>query len=182
MALKVISLAGIHPEPLADYLKAIGVLRLVSEQVDPDARGWWNGDDFQLASNLDADELVNFFLIDYQPTPLISRWNGGSGFFAADRKGSWHKGFEPMMKSTAKRFADYRLAINLGHQLLGERDEKFESNQSDLKDAFLRKSRSNFRGCAGEWLRAAMSINAEGSPVYPRPGDRRQRRTAGFHE
>ncbi len=72
-----------------------------------------------------------------------------------------------MMKSTAKRFADYRLAINLGHQLLGERDEKFESNQSDLKDAFLRKSRSNFRGRAGEWLRAAMSINAEGSPVYP---------------
>ncbi len=78
MALKVISLAGIHPEPLADYLKAIGVLRLVSEQVDPDARGWWNGDDFQLASNLDADELVNFFLIDYQPTPLIAHGMEGA--------------------------------------------------------------------------------------------------------
>lgn len=34
-------LDGCAPTPLAHYLKALGVLRLVAEQLDPQARGWW---------------------------------------------------------------------------------------------------------------------------------------------
>ena len=34
-------LRGCAPAPLALYLKAFGILRLIAERPDPDARGWW---------------------------------------------------------------------------------------------------------------------------------------------
>jgi CRISPR-associated protein Csx17 len=43
---------GCSPAPLALYLKALGVLRLVGEQADPQARGWWEGEHFCLLTGL----------------------------------------------------------------------------------------------------------------------------------
>ena len=39
-------LDGCAPFPLASYLKALGLLRLVAEQVDPQARGAWDRERF----------------------------------------------------------------------------------------------------------------------------------------
>ena len=68
-------LNGCAPAPLAHYLKALGMLRLVAEQADPEARGWWEGERFLLATHLDEDELLGFFLERYEPTPLVAPWN-----------------------------------------------------------------------------------------------------------
>ena len=43
-----IPLRGCAPEPLIHYLKALGILRLVAEQLDPQARAAWHGDTFML--------------------------------------------------------------------------------------------------------------------------------------
>lgn len=77
-------LEGCRPIPLAAYLKALGVLRLVAEQVDPAVRGWWNGDLFHLRTSLDREDLVRFFLNDYRPTPIIAPWNGRAGFLEGE--------------------------------------------------------------------------------------------------
>ena len=74
-------LDGCTPEPLMGYLKALGVLRLVSEQADPDARGCWRDGVFVLETTLDREGLVKFFQDEYKPTPLLAPWNGGSGFY-----------------------------------------------------------------------------------------------------
>ena len=79
MAHQVI-LEGCSTEPMAGYLKALAVFRLVSEQADPKARGWWVGNAFCLESKFDAEALSQFFLDEYAPTPIIAPWNGGSGF------------------------------------------------------------------------------------------------------
>ena len=76
-----VELAGCTPEPLMAYLKALGILRLVSEQKDAEARGWWNNDVFCMRSSLDRDALVKFFLEEYKPTPIVAPWNAGSGFY-----------------------------------------------------------------------------------------------------
>ena len=81
-----IELKGCTPEPLAHYLKALGVLRLVAEQKDPKARGYWKNDRFHLVTELTEKELVNFFLEEYRPTPFISPWNGGGGFYYREEK------------------------------------------------------------------------------------------------
>ena len=51
-------LDGCAPTPLAHYLKALGVLRLVAEQLDPQARGWWEGERFVLASVVEEEQLI----------------------------------------------------------------------------------------------------------------------------
>lgn len=81
-----VALDGCAPTPLANYLKALGILRLVAEQADADARGWWQGARFVLRSRLDRAALEGFFLHDYAPTPIIAPWNGGSGFYYREGK------------------------------------------------------------------------------------------------
>lgn len=76
-----LKLFGCRPEPLICYLKALGVLRLVANQRDSEARGMWKDDVFVLSSVLDRTALLSFFLNKYEPTPLVAPWNGGSGFY-----------------------------------------------------------------------------------------------------
>lgn len=80
------ALHGCAPTPLAHYLKALGVLRLVSEQADPEVRGAWVDDGFRLVTKLTREELITFFAEKYEPTPLLSPWNGGSGFYFQEGK------------------------------------------------------------------------------------------------
>ena len=124
-------LHGCAPAPLAHYLKALGILRLVSEQVDANARGWWDGDHFQLATTLTREELERFFLYRYQPTPLVSPWNKGSGFFIA--KGS---ALSQIEKSKAVRFKNFRNAIKASRSALDDlsrADKKVRDIKAETK-------------------------------------------------
>lgn len=80
-----IPLAGCTPTPLASYLKALGVLRLLSSK-DRGIRGFWRGNMFILRSSLSPEDVENFFLYKYEPTPIIAPWNAGSGFYYRERK------------------------------------------------------------------------------------------------
>lgn len=106
-------LEGCSPTPLAHYLKALGILRLVAEQADPDARGWWAGESFCLATKLSQAELERFFLTEYKPAPLVSPWNKGSGFFYEN-----DPALGPVKGSTAVRFHLLREGIRASEELL----------------------------------------------------------------
>lgn len=108
-------LDGCAPAPLAHYLKALGILRLVAEQADASARGWWEGDRFRLATVLDRDELESFFLTRYAPTPFVAPWNKGSGFFQAN-----DPGIGPIESSTAMRLQRFRGGIAASRAFLTE--------------------------------------------------------------
>lgn len=82
-----IVLHGCTPEPLMGYLKALGVLRLVSEQADTEAKGRWENGEFVLRTKLNESELIDFFLHKYHPSPIIVPWSGGD-FFAVNRNGN----------------------------------------------------------------------------------------------
>src|SRR3546814_10180666 len=69
-----IVLGGCTPTPLADYLKALGVLRLLTAR-DPQVRGAWRGEVFVLRTAFGREEVEGFFLNDYQPTPVMAPWN-----------------------------------------------------------------------------------------------------------
>jgi CRISPR-associated protein Csx17 len=131
-------LDGCAPTPLAHYLKALGVLRLVSEQADPDARGWWKEERFLLATHLDENQLIRFFLERYEPTPLVAPWNKGSGFFNSN-----DRGLTPVEQSSARRFEKLREGIEASRAMLGElaaadqivRDIKAETKHKALSRA-----------------------------------------------
>lgn len=79
-------LGGCTPTPLAHYLKALGILRLVAEQKDPEVAGYWTAEQFVLKTVLAWEELEFFFLEEYRPSPIVAPWNGGSGFYFQEEK------------------------------------------------------------------------------------------------
>ena len=54
-------LQGCRPRPLASYLKAVGILRLLAEQKDPQAKGCWDDEAFILITELDSSAVETFF-------------------------------------------------------------------------------------------------------------------------
>ena len=81
-------LPGCRHDVLGHALKAIGVLRAISECAspedrDPSAEGWWNPDtaSFMIRSDRypDAERLAQFFAEKYRPTPMIAAWNKSGG-------------------------------------------------------------------------------------------------------
>ena len=108
-------LEGCVPVPLAGYLKALGVFRLVAEQEDGNARGFWRDERFVLRTRLTGDELVRFFAETYQPSPIISPWNGRAGFLEGDDEGSSRKGAKIIRRyeCAGDRFIKLRNAVDI---------------------------------------------------------------------
>lgn len=160
MTLFVHALRGCAPAPLAHYLKALGVLRLVATQVDKEARGFWKHGEFFLATTLDEESLVEFFLERYEPTPMLSPWNGGSGFYPGDNK----DGYGALRGSKAERFAPVREAILQGETLVAGLTAR---PAGDDKQLLLRRCVATWDATSHAWLRAAFSLDGAGEASYP---------------
>ena len=112
-------LMGCAPAPLAHYLKGLGILRLVAQQKDEHARAFWRDDELFLSTTMSRAELVTFFLTEYEPTPMLTPWNGGSGFYPKDQK----IGIDTISRSDVPRLRAYRDAIEVARTLIGDRKE-----------------------------------------------------------
>lgn len=160
MSIHVHALTGCSPDPLAHYLKAIGILRLLSEQKDDQARGWWHREVFRLATSLERDQLVCFFCEEYEPTPIVAPWNGGSGFYPRDA----HAGIDAISASQASRFKRYRRVIEDARAVVAGREK---SPKGAEKTAVLRALRHGWTQRDLAWFDAAIVLDAEGEPAYP---------------
>lgn len=113
-----LKLTGCSPTPLANYLKALGILRLVSEQADHSARGAWQDESFVLSTTLSEEKLVDFFLTKYQLSPLVSPWNSGSGFLKEDNR------VAPLLRkfeaSSLSRLDRYQVGVRAARILCNE--------------------------------------------------------------
>ena len=156
-----ITLRGCAPEPLIHYLKALGVLRLVAEQLDENVRGAWHGDSFVLSTEKTGDELLNFFLRDYRPTPIVAPWNGGSGFYPQDK--NQRAMIESLCHADSTRFDDYRAVVAAARHVVGGREEQPKDEE---KATLLRQSRREFPESALGWLDAAFVLG-EDKVDYP---------------
>lgn len=157
-----VELGGCTPEPLMAYLKALGILRLVSEQKDPNARGWWHKDVFHLHSMLDRDALVKFFLEEYKPTPIVAPWAGGSGFFKKDNK----KAVEALCSTNVSRCRAYADVIHQVRRVI--QDESLGDKPKDEdKTRLIRRYRRELRDEVLAWMDAAMVLQHDGQEFAP---------------
>jgi CRISPR-associated protein Csx17 len=153
-----VALGGCRPDLLASYLKALGVLRLVAEQEDAEALGWWTGDHFVLASRLAAEELVRFFEERYRPTPILAPWNKDSGFY---RRGS---AVDLIAASDTPRVTEYRRAIQVARELMGQFGWREEPAKAE-KGAFIAHLRSRLPDASVRWLDVVAALPVE-NPVW----------------
>lgn len=157
-----IALPGCTPIPLACYLKALGVLRLVSEQADPEALGHWDRDQFILHTRLDRPSLLRFFLHEYCPTPILAPWNGGSGFYPSDNTVA----LRALENSQSPRLAAYRDAIGAARAVLLSLNLQ-QKPKPEEKEALLCACRNRLPEPALPWLDAAFVLTAEGAKYPP---------------
>ncbi len=165
-------LQGCAPAPLAGYLKALGVLRLIAAQIDPNVRGAWRDGSFVVWTRLSREELVEFFLCAYQPTPMVSPWNKGSGLM-----NDHDAAVQAIASSTADRFATYRAAIaqaRAANVELGAADAAIRVIKDEPKTVKSTTERARLRGSAEYKARLAdaervfAALKAEAIPACRR--------------
>lgn len=196
MTIHLHHLRGCAPTPLAHYLKAIGILRIVAQQKDPEVRGFWRDQHFCLLTTLDEAALERFFLDEYAPTPFVSPWNKGSGFYTKN-----DKGLAPVERSNAPRFKAFRDGVAAARVQL-DAITKADAEVRRLKDQTkakkgARAARSKddpdfkkelaaaerefkrlkadlygpfvlaWRGPHRDWMDAAMVLSPSGVPSWP---------------
>jgi CRISPR-associated protein Csx17 len=152
---------GCRPEPLGSYLKALGLLRLVGEQADPAAAGAWGAGTFTLTTRLDRDDLLDFLLDEYAPTPLVSPWNGGSGFYPGDKKA--REEIALIEASALPRLRDYLTTLAVARELVAEAQaDGWEPKDPRHKERFVQRCRARFPDRAVAWLDAAVVLTGSG--------------------
>lgn len=138
---------------MAWYLKALGVLRVVGEQADPGAVARWDAHGFVLQTSLDEEGLERFFLDRYRPTPVVSPWNGSSGF-GPEGAGE----LQVIEESTDDRLAGYRQAVATARDVLSRglsKDDVVRACRSELPDECL------------AWVDAAVVLTPDGARFPP---------------
>ncbi|MHA1138547.1 MAG: type I-G CRISPR-associated protein Cas8g1/Csx17, partial [Candidatus Thorarchaeota archaeon] len=163
------------PIPLAHYLKALGVFRLVAEQKDPDVRGYWKDDRFHIVTKLTKEELVDFFLNEYKPTPIVVPWSG-SDFFKVNwsinsnnikynKVPTAENVIEAFLATHDKRLSLYRETINDVYNAMSisgiSKKEDIEGNnvkKKIKKNIFIQSLRNIVSEDVVQWVDAACII------------------------
>jgi CRISPR-associated protein Csx17 len=149
--------------PFGGYLKGLAILRLVSQQRDSNAEGFWESGAFVLESAMDHSDLLTFFIDRYAPTPILAPWNGGSGFYPKDNK----EGIDAIASTTNERFAAYRKAIATCRNLQEVQKGKATGDDEETRRAaILRQCRNELDDRAVDWLDATVGIAADGSRSF----------------
>ena len=152
-------LGGCTPTPLAAYLKALGILRLVAEQKDPGIAGRWQGEQFVVRTVLNREELERFFLEEYRPTPIVAPWNGGSGFYPNDNK----SGLDSIVMATTERLGTFKEVIVSAAKMIGTLED---SPKDEGKSRLLYELRATLPDSALAWFDAAVLLSTD-KPEYP---------------
>ena len=156
---------GCSSKPLLSYLKALGILRLVSSPennvnevaADSHIRGWWVNQQFHINTSLNSEELVDFFLYDYSPSAVTTPWNGGSGFYKKDNKEAVSSLLAP---SISPRFRTLATAIEQANALV-KRLGLEKAPENGGKRALIAELRNTFPDFVLEWLDASLVLSGD---------------------
>ncbi len=157
-----ILLRGCAPEPLIHYLKALGIMRLVANQLDPQVRGAWTADGFLLETIKTEDELIDFFLDKYEPTPIVAPWNNSSGFYLKDKKARGY--IENLFALSDSRFDEFYSVVETAKKIVGDRTE---APKDFDKVTMLKQARCLFPEKSLAWLDAAFVLGTEKPDYLP---------------
>jgi CRISPR-associated protein Csx17 len=165
-----IKLEGCKTEPFSSYLKALAILRLIGEQKDPETKGWWEDDLFIIETNLSREEIINFFLNEYQPTPIASPWNHGSYFYLKniidndpdENVKAWLQTTDDKIRH---RFESY---INTWERLK-EISSRYNINKDlkELKPYIILDCRNKLDEKFNEWIDTAVLVDSNTNLRYP---------------
>ena len=149
---------GLGCVPLINYLAALGVAKGISEQADPAARFGWRDGVFHM--DTEVEDIAEFFVRDFVPTPVFSPWNAGSGFGVKDKTPLEY--IRILESSTAHRVAPYRNTLAVIRSLLIAKSEK-----GWTKERFVQELRNRLPDDALPWTDASVVLTAKKTEYPP---------------
>jgi CRISPR-associated protein Csx17 len=168
MAGHILELRGCTPEPLGNYLKGLGVFRLIAEQADPQVRAWWKNGVLHVLQHKWLDEstanveLVCWLLKACRFTPLIAPWQKGTGYLPIGKRAAGRNALRDLLGAThtgteyfREAFRNFAAALGIS---LGEDARQWPDRMpaADLTGAhLLRILRNRMTSAVGlKWLDA----------------------------
>lgn len=141
-------LPGVREDNPARVWAGKGLVALLRSQLGVDVRPRWQRGVLALSRAPSVLELEQFLLHRYAPSPIVSPWLKGSGFFG--KEGS--EVLRRCEEAPAPRFAVLAQAIEEARQILEEKGFR-EAPPTDAKLAFLDELDTRWSG--RRWLAAA---------------------------
>lgn len=140
-------------------LAALGLVRVLAEQRDPELRSRVEGDDLLIDTSV--PDIARWLVDEYRPRPVLSPWNGGSGFGEKDR--NQRATLEALITYPDQdRVATMRAAVAVIDRLL-ERDAAEKRDKQDL-------IRDVANVCPDEmlpWVRSAVVVLGSDDLAFP---------------
>jgi CRISPR-associated protein Csx17 len=160
---ETVVLDALGPRPLGAYFKALGLLRVVAEQRDRNARLWFQDGAALLRSALDGEALVAFLHDAYRPSPILSPWNADGG---VGPDGTPANELAELLARDDPRLAELARAAHAA----GEVRRRFGPQPKDEeKTAMLVALRAELPEAAVAWLDAAWAVRARERGVAREP-------------
>lgn len=167
-------LRGCTLEPLGNYLKGLGVFRLIAEQADPQARAWWQDGYLHIATKWPNDVIVSFFLHGfgessvkqdriYSPTPIFAPWGGRPGFYKDGNA-------KAKVRLDSIRAIDPSGRFALAQQIIQEIDASLESREwatatkkdrAKLKTSIVGLMRNSWSHAGLDWFDACLTLEED---------------------
>jgi CRISPR-associated protein Csx17 len=171
----VLELRGCTPEPLGNYLKGLGVFRLIAEQADPLARAWWRDGVLWLYTKWSSDEVAEFFVQGigqdkkpiYNPTPIFAPWGGRPGFFEDKEKEDENKKAKERLSSLRGmgpgRFSRAQQAIKATDEVLRKHGwtNLAKKQRAEKKSDIIAAMRNAWGPSAIDWFDACLSLEED---------------------
>ena len=158
-------LKGCAPTPFSNYLKTIGLFKIIAEQKDPKITACWSNDRLILHTELSEDEIVEFVLKQYRPSPIVAPW-------------SYNKYQKAITQCKdvigSERFKSYKETVDQIENVISEfckitKIEEFEKSSIDkkTKPLFLRLCRNTLPDDAIPWLDAVFVLTGQDVKFAP---------------
>jgi CRISPR-associated protein Csx17 len=167
-------LGGCRAETLAGYLAALGLLRVVVRQADPAAQLHWKRDTAVLTTSLTSQELAAWLVNDYEPSPIVSPWNAGSGFAGNGKSPAAERALEAFRSTGDQRFASLRVVIEAADRVVAiARSRGWEGGPlwaEDRKKDVVRLCRNMLPDDALPWLDVAVTLTTDDLRFSPLTG------------
>ena len=150
-------LEGCRTTPVSNYLKALGLFRIVSKK-DPGSTACWKNDNFVLETEMSKEEIMEFLLNKYSPTPIISPWSFNKFEKTCDK-------LKDLIE--LERFESYKKTVDCVRDIFNKlcsihRIEKISKNEinEEIKLSLLKLCRNYLPDEAVPWLDATFVIEA----------------------
>jgi CRISPR-associated protein Csx17 len=150
-------LPGLRTTPLASYLAGLGLVRVLGEQAAPGLTARWTPDG--LVVETAVADIAGWLADQYQPTPVLSPWNSGSGFGERDRAPK--EALDALLGLPGSRLEPFRAAMGVASEV----GRRFRS-EGWTKERAVRELRNRCPEPLLPWIDAAVVLAGD-QVFYP---------------